>query len=511
MNSFKFSNKAVFVSFILMLQLSVSGQSLQGRRPTEFPDLPQITDSTLLFTQDSVSRESYKFRADNFKQYLFSGGMCLDSMFRNLNNNCIVPFVQTKTGGTVFYGNIFNQLLNDTSGQYYFCNAITSFPGFSAQVSGVDSSFFTVDTTFQLCSSTMGDGTNGYEYSQSIPVNIQLCPGDIIDKIIVRIHLNQFTTYNYSGGAALTLSVNGVLSTPSNRVEFDQNSPEEMKLVGTYGGGYYSCYEFIDDFDRSSVNNVTASFLWTNNNSFQLDGMEVIYYVKKSHVVLSTDSNGCIVLDTIHIPESEPFNLQASNGLTASNSDLIKLGGTLSENTHISGNGYEMVFNNLSGFYLNSNQNVNLSAQDINMNATQSVTIQSQNHVNISSNNNAINISNAYGNNNEGVSVLSGGPIDISNAIGGNTQGISLLSSGDITLANNYGNSGYLIINPGKDDGYAPAYFLSKDTAGNSNWRDLSLLGTVGSAVYVQNGLSGNGSVITPVELGGTLFKKYYY
>lgn len=70
MNSFKLSIKTVIIGMLIMFQLSGSAQSIQGRRPTQFPDLPQLTDSTLLFTQDSVSRESYKFRLQALKGYL---------------------------------------------------------------------------------------------------------------------------------------------------------------------------------------------------------------------------------------------------------------------------------------------------------------------------------------------------------------------------------------------------------------------------------------------------------
>ncbi|MFN8238181.1 MAG: hypothetical protein U0T77_08435 [Chitinophagales bacterium] len=495
--------KSVLIGLLLIIQLSANAQLLQGRRPTEFPDLPQLTDSTLLFTQDSITHESYKFKVDRLREFLFSGGICLDSSFRNLNSQCIFPSMQTKSGGNVFYGNMFNQLVGDTSGQFYFCNAISSFSSFSSHVQYIDSSVFIFDTSFQSCNSNFDNDSKGYEYSQSFPTNIQLCPGDIIDKIVVRVHFNQF--YSYNGGAALTLSVNGILSNPSNRDDFDNNSPDKMKLVGSYGNGYYSSNEFVDDADRTSVSNVTATFLWTDNIAFQIDGMEVEYYIKKTQIVLTTDSNGCVVLDTINIPEPEPFNLNAGNGLTVSNSNIVKLGGELSENTHVSGNQYEIALNNLSGFYVNTNQYMNLDAANMHLNASNSINIQSQEQVNISSANNSINITNAYGNNAQGINMSTMGPISITNAIGNNTQGINLNSTGDITIANNYGNQGYLKINPGKDNGYPPAYFLAKDTAGNSNWRDLSTLGAVGSAVYTQNGLSGNGTIITPVKMGGML------
>src|SRR4051812_46976294 len=98
--------KPAIVVFLLCCIWHVWANPPTGVRPTEFPDISTLRDSTLLFTQDSNTHASYKFTLDKLKKFT-NKNIQLDSSLVNHPVNCAPP-AQVLHGGQLFFGNIFS-------------------------------------------------------------------------------------------------------------------------------------------------------------------------------------------------------------------------------------------------------------------------------------------------------------------------------------------------------------------------------------------------------------------
>lgn len=357
-----FTKKLVFICILFSCLTNIKAQVPQGQRPTTFPDLQQLSDSTLFFTQDSVSQQSYKFTLGKLKSYI-GKSTCLDSTFSN-TNDCI-PERQTKNGDSIYYHNTFGEIFGDTSGTIQFCDAINEFPNLISQAVSVDGNTFNTDSTMYCSTGYEG----GYSFSQDFPVDVRLCQNGYIKEIRVRAFISY---YDVSGSgqnpgiAVLTLNVNGQNVNTANPL--GNGTPPNITILGNFNGT--ESYEFIyNNIQASTINSVRATFMWLNRASFHLDGLKVTYKIADCPCYqrfITTDSLGCMKLDSVILPE--PFTLDATNGLSTQNDNTVKLGGNINSNTSINGNGNQLQFNGFNNIQLNSyyyddnNPNINSSS-----------------------------------------------------------------------------------------------------------------------------------------------------
>lgn len=360
--NFKSFAKTIIVIFVLLsVSVSLNGQTTQGRRPTTFPDLPQLTDSTLLFTQDSSTHQSYKFTLDRLKSFV-GKSTCLDSSFANIND-CI-PVKQIKNGGSVYYHNTFGEIFGDTSGTIQLCDAVSEFPNLASQVIAVDGNKLDINTGISCSTGYIG----GYSFSQDFPVDVRLCQQGYISEIRAKAIISNYNP-NFDNNVpeltVLALSVNDENVETSNTIGGD--TPGTISILGIPQNP--DSYEFVyNNVTMSTVNTVRVTFFWIGGSSFSLDGLSVTYKIAGCpcyQQFLTTDSLGCMKLDSVILPD--PFTLRATNGLSLQNESTVKLGGTLNQNTTLNGNGNQIQFNGFSNIQLNSyyhddnNPNMNFS------------------------------------------------------------------------------------------------------------------------------------------------------
>ena len=367
MDYFKsFTKKLVLICILFACLTTLKAQAPQGQRPTTFPDLLELTDSTLFFTQDSISQQSYKFTLGKLKSYLDMSS-CLDSSFANIIN--CPPAIQLRNGdSSLNFTNTLQEIfsnLGDTSGVYQLCDATSAFPMISSLASIVDSNFITIDSTEYCNESILG----GFEFSQDFPVDVQLCEGGYISQIRLKAYLTDYTI-NFEieppSLAGLTLNVNGQNVTPSNA---QPNIPEGLIVLGNLGSGYEN-NEFVYDLTTPTpINSVRATFVWLKHASFKLDGLKVTYKISNCSCgkkFLTTDSLGCLKLDTLDTQS----DLDAQNGLRMQD-NTFKLGGTLTENTNIYGNTKQLNINLIESFHVYSSEHISSQSKysDFSLNA----------------------------------------------------------------------------------------------------------------------------------------------
>lgn len=339
---------------VLMLTGHLYANPPQGKRPTEFPNLSLIKDSTLLFTQDSVVHQSYKFTVGSLKDYMYSGHICLDSTFKN--KGVLAPPIQTKESDSTYYTNRMGEIFNSPG--IFFCNADSIFPDLSDKIKDIDSLWFNYDSSMYCSSGYAG----GYEFTEHFPSNVKICPGGYIDKVVVEAHITNFHTdgscgdTSDCGGALLMVKIDGEYVNPDNSI-LETDIPGGI-IVGTYGP--YTNTQFINGANRDSIDSLEVTFVWTGTVNFLLNGIDVTYYIKgcsdASNIVLSTDSNGCLILDTLDM-NMDSYYLATTNGLTMVDPNTIRLGGTLNQNTTIQGANYNFSMDNLSKFSVHSYNN----------------------------------------------------------------------------------------------------------------------------------------------------------
>ncbi len=322
---------------------STATPPIQGQRPTTFPDLPAITDSTLLFTQDSIAHQSYKFNIGKLKTFM-GKDVHLDSSYANRSNECILTRQARSGDSSVEFTNtlagIFHEA-GDTGGVYFLCDAVSDFPSIGTQAISIDDNYLVIDSA-DACPSSL---IKGYEFSQDFPVDVNMCQDGYISQIRLKANIRNYYPDFQDGGepglAVIALNVNGQNVMPSNPQSFDAPS-DIIILLNTVDG--HTSSEFIYNLpEPTSITSVRATFMWINHAAFELDGLKVTYKIANCpcyQQFLTTDSLGHMRLDSAILPE--PYVLTGANGLTVINNEVVELGGELSHNTDVYGGKHQL-------------------------------------------------------------------------------------------------------------------------------------------------------------------------
>lgn len=227
--------------------------------------------------------------------------------------------------------------------------------------------------------------------------------------------------------------------------------------------------------------------------------------------------------------DSNIGDVQIGNGLHKEN-DSAKLGGILTKNTKISGNGKSLSFSNNNRFFINQSSLTDEQLDSL-IGQNKAKTVISSRADNDSSHGIVIEgTAQAEGQNtagmylagtNVGNAMLSGGVVlHGTNAgigintigakvLGQNAKGFGIWMEGNTAdTTNTYSdilvypiNKKLKIVNLNTDN--TATQILAKNAVGNSVWRDVSSLGSL--SVVTSNGISGNGTSGNPIKLGGTL------
>lgn len=326
--------KLVMIATLLSgIQMVIHAQT--GRKPTTFPDLPSVTDNTLFFTQDAGVQESYKFTVKSLKDYIFSTNVCLGSAFHNpLATGPQSPV--TLQANSVGFDDVLYQLSQQ---QIHACDANTQLSIVPSNMQIGDGLTYHIDPV-NTCSITGNNETPNWEFTLGYPITTIT---DIIDKITVKAKLH--SNNNIESWTVLTLNVDG------NFVNDISTGESHVLGVGTGDIEYNFVYK---NTSNSPLSTLRASFLWWDGADFDLDGIEVICDLKgqTTKMVLSTDANGCLKMETIDM--SQPFTLQATNGLSLQDANTVKLGGSLNQNTGIEANNNDITINNPNVFNIST-------------------------------------------------------------------------------------------------------------------------------------------------------------
>lgn len=492
MNSFKLSIKTVITGMLIMFQLSGSAQSIQGRRPTQFPDLPQLTDSTLLFTQDSVSRESYKFRLQALKGYLslhahngISGNGLIQSPLKL--GGSLVESTHIFSNSNSF--GIWNGSLPYRNGVFLWNYSNTQISGIASFINGFDkvASFYTAK--------------------------------DMNNNISAVFEASDTLAGNYKGLAASIDSTTGVISfsfgTHKNiinseaNIDFDYNDNTLLNLrQNTLGGktGYHG-----------------SSLLKVNNKS-GIDFLDITTDGKikivadtnnTANKVLGRDINGFAVWRDVSSLSSTDSAVITSNAVSGAGTpgNPVRLGGTMSESTIIDGNNQIFTIKKNKRFFINQSNYTNNQIDQASIHIAKSnIFSEADNDTTnglqivgkaIGSVSNTIGVS-LYGENN-GNGTLSGGTAITgrhtgngintigTKILGENVKGFGVWIEGKTNdTANVYSDiyirpvNGKMIINNLATDNAAPQV-LAKNASGLSVWRDVSSLNSANGILNINN------------------------
>lgn len=494
MNSFKLSIKAVvIVSIVIMFQLSGNAQSLQGRRPTEFPDLPQLSDSTLLFTQDSVTHQSYKFRIQTLK-----GWMALNAN-NGISGNGLVQSPFKLGGNLVENTNIFSNSKNFGiwNGSMPYNNG------------------FIVSKYSNLQSTGIASFINGFDKIASI----YTIKDEYNNNIRVALEATDNINGNYKGlGASIDSSTGMIrfsLATAKDvmnsaaEIVFDYNDNTLLYLQQSIQGGktgYHgtsllkinnkSGVDFLDITTEGKIKIIAD----TNNNANKILAKDVNDYAvwRDASSLGTTDST------------SNTTNGISGDGTTA---NPIKLGGMLNESTTLDGNNQIFTIKKNKRFFINQSNYTNNQIDQASIHiaksnifseadndTTNGLQIVGKANGSVA---NTIGVT-LYGENN-GNGTLSGGTAisgrHTGNGIntigtkilGENVKGFGVWIEGKSDdTANQYSDiyirpiNGKMIINNLSTDNAAPQV-LAKNTNGLSVWRDVSSLNSANGILNINN------------------------
>ncbi len=231
------------------------------------------------------------------------------------NQTIEVPEYQTKIATTLSYNNIFNEIV---AVQACDASGFTTLP----TINTINGSMYNFSPT------TCGLGADVWELSLNFPVNYTSCPGAYVDEIKVRT----VGVSNGGGGYGTCLKVDGIgAEYDGEPIYSDDNDNAPFD------------YYFIDTTNRTSLSSIIATFLWAGEADLGLDGMEVILKIggcENKYIVLSTDANGLVKLDTL------PDFITADEIPTVSSTNIYNSDGVLTDDRYLDGNGYNLTFGN---------------------------------------------------------------------------------------------------------------------------------------------------------------------